>query len=361
MPCSFGARSLPLHTPSINTMKVILSLFFASISCVVFAQERTICPDVEGAINHPLIEKYKNSCIVAYSESKFNAVTFPISKIASQEGAPEEITEEGKVINVLYGIENTDRATVLEVQRNYEQALKNANFEILHSAFGRKKIGGYYKLQSVYESFGDVDVVSAYQYLKPKSYFRFSMSPQNKNTDTDDAYFVAKGERDGKVYTLALFIHYNRTSWEGLTDNIFVLAQIVEQEDMDTGQVSAASIDEKIKNEGKEVFHNILFGFGSDQLTPDSYVIIETLSKYLKANPEQNYYIVGHTDNVGSLPTNQVLSERRAKAVLMALTTKYGIPQAQLTAHGVGQLSPLAINTTEEGKALNRRVEVVLK
>jgi outer membrane protein OmpA-like peptidoglycan-associated protein len=139
------------------------------------------------------------------------------------------------------------------------------------------------------------------------------------------------------------------------------LAQIVEQEDMETGQVSAASIDEKMKNEGKEVFHNILFDFGSDQLTPDSYGIIETLSEYLKANPEQNYYIVGHTDNVGTLPTNQTLSEKRAKAVLAALTAKYGIPLSQVSAHGVGQLSPLAINTTEEGRALNRRVEVVLK
>lgn len=342
-------------------MKLLFSLLLIFTACYVHAQERTICPDVEGAINHPLLEKYKNSCIVAYSESKFNAVTFPISKITSTEGAPEEITEEGKVINLLYGIENTERATVLEVQRNYEQALKNANFEILHSAFGRKNIAGYYKLQNVYETFGEVDIVSAYQYLKPKSYFRFSMSSQHKNVDSDDAYFVAKGKRDGTIYTIALFIHYNRTSWEGLTDNIFVLAQIVEQEDMETGQVSAASINEKIKNEGKEVFHNILFDFGSDQLTTDSYGIIETLSGYLKANPEQRYYIVGHTDNVGSLPANQTLSEKRAKAVLTALTTKYGVPLTQLTAHGVGQLSPLAINTTEEGRALNRRVEVVLK
>ncbi len=342
-------------------MRFVFSFLLLFLSCAAFSQERTICPDVEGAINHTLLEKYNNSCIVAYSESKFNAVTFPVSKVTSREGASEELTVEGKVINLIYGIENTERATVLEVQRNYEQALKNGNFEILYSAFGRKKISGNYKLQDVYKTFGEVDVVSSYQFLKPKSYFRFSMSPQHRNIDADDAYFVAKGKRNGKIYTLALFIHYNRTSWEGLEDNIFVLAQIVEQEDMETGQVSAASIDEKIKNEGKEIFHNILFDFGSDKLTPDSYAIIETLSEYLKAKPQQEYYIVGHTDNVGSLTANQTLSEKRAQAVLLALTTKYGVVNSQLTAHGVGQLSPLAINTTEEGKALNRRVEVVLK
>ena len=342
-------------------MKFIYALLLICISVMAFSQERTICPDVKGAINHPLLEKYKNSCIVAYTESKFNAVTFPISKITSRDGSSKEITAEGKVINLLYGIENTERATVLEVQKNYEQALKNGNFEIVYSAFGRKKISGNYKIQNVYETFGEVDVIKEYQYIKPKSYFRFSMSVHNSNIDTDNAYFVAKGKRDGKIYTMAIFIHYNRTNWEGLKDNIFVLTQIVEQEDMETGQVSAASIEEKIKSEGKEVFHNILFDFGSDNLTQDSYAIVETLSKYLKANPTQKYYIVGHTDNVGSLPANQTLSEKRAKAVLKALTSKYAVSLAQLSAHGVGQLSPLAINTTEEGRALNRRVEIVLK
>lgn len=342
-------------------MKLILSILFLILSFISISQNRTICPDVEGAIDHPIIERYKNSCIVGYDESKFNAVSFPIAKITSNDGPHKEITEEGRVINLLYGINNTERATVLEVQRNYEQALKNADFEIIFSAFGKKNISGFYSLRNVYKSFGESDVVSEYQYLKPKSYFRFSMSSHNKNINNDDAYFLAKGKREGKIYTIALYIHYNRTNWEGLSGNIFVLAQIVEQEDMETGQVSAASIEEKIKNEGKEVFHNILFEFGSDKLTPESYAVIETLSEYLKANPTTNYFIVGHTDNVGTLPTNQTLSEKRAQAVQSALTTKYGVSAKQLSAHGVGQLSPLAINTTEEGRALNRRVEVVLK
>lgn len=342
-------------------MKTFQFLFLVFLVHFLNAQERTICPDVEGAINHPLIEKYKNSCIVAYSESKFNSVTFPISKITSIEGAVKEITEEGKITNIIYGIENTERATVLEVQRNYEQAFKQANFEIVYSAFGRKNISGSYKIQNTYKTFGDHDVVDEFQYQKPKSYFRFSLSGHNSNVDTDDAYFVVTGKQAGRIYTMALFIHYNRTSWEGLKDNIFILAQIVEREDMETNQVTAASIDEKITNEGKEVFHNILFDFGSDKLTHESYAIIETLSNYLKSNSNRSYYIVGHTDNIGSINSNQSLSEKRAEAVLNTLITTYGIPKTQLSAHGVGQLSPLSLNTTETGRALNRRVELVIK
>ena len=215
---------------------------------------------------------------------------------------------------------------MLEVQRNYEQALKNGNFEIVYSAFGKKNIAGNSKIGNTYKIFANQEVLDRYQHTKTKSYFRFAFSATSKNTDADDAFFVARGKRDGKAYTFALLIHKSTASWEGLTDNIFVQAIVVEREDMETGQVSAASIEEKIKNEGKEVFHNIQFDFGSDNLTQESYTIIETLSEYLKANPSQNYYIVGHTDNVGSLASNQTLSERRAKAVFIALTTKYVVP-----------------------------------
>lgn len=342
-------------------MKYFYLLFALFVVNFAHSQDRSICPDVEGAINHPMLDRYKNSCIVAYTESKFNAVTFPISKINSSDGSEKEITAEGKVVNIIYGIENSERATVLEVFRNYEQALKDSKFEILFSAFGRKNISGSYKIQSTYEAFGSPRVLQEYEHQKSKSYFRFSLSHQAKNINEDDAYFVAQGKHEGKIYTMAIFIHYNRTSSEGLTNNIFVQAQIVEQEDMETGQVSAASIEEQIKNEGKEVFHNILFDFGSENLTTESFETIEILANYLKANSSKKFYIVGHTDNVGDLSSNQILSEKRAKSVLNALINKYGVNASQISAHGVGQLSPLSANETEEGMALNRRVEVVLE
>ncbi|WP_298505326.1 OmpA family protein [uncultured Maribacter sp.] len=109
------------------------------------------------------------------------------------------------------------------------------------------------------------------------------------------------------------------------------------------------------------MFHNILFDFGSDTLTPESYKVLETLATYLNSNKKQSYYIVGPTDNIGSLINNQKLSEKRAQAVTKALISKYHVNSTQLSAHGVGQLSPLAINTTETRRALNRRVAVVLK
>ena len=70
-------------------------------------------------------------------------------------------------------------------------------------------------------------------------------------------------------------------------------------------------------------------------------------------------WIVGHTDDVGGYDHNMKLSARRAKAVLLALTGRFGIAAAQLHDAGVGFLAPVATNSTDEGRAKNRRVELV--
>ncbi|MDT0622675.1 OmpA family protein [Croceitalea vernalis] len=338
-------------------LKTITLLFIFSTG--IYAQT-TICPDVEGAEQHPLLSSYKNSCIVGYNVTKFDMVTLPISKI-TYEGAEKELTVEGKVTDILYGIESSQSTTILEVQRNYEQALKSSGLEIIYSAFGKKGVmNNNSAISREYESIASTEYLGSFKFLKDKDY-RLAFNYLGRNKDNELAYFVAQGKRNGIDYTLMLYINYGRGNSELIEDKIFIQAKIIESESMETGQVSILSIDEKIKNEGKEIFHNILFDFGSDKLTENSYDVIKTLSDYLKANPNQEYYIVGHTDNVGSLSANQTLSEKRAKAVSNALTTKYGINESQISAHGVGQLSPLTINTTEEGRALNRRVEIVLK
>ena len=341
-------------------MKFLKTITLLLIFSTSIQAQNSICPDVEGAEQHSLLSSYKNSCIVGYNVTKFDLVILPISKITSL-GTEKELTIEGKVTDILYGIENSENTTILEVQRNYEQALKNSGLEIIYSAFGKKGVmKNNSSITRKYESIASPNYLEAFKFLKHKDY-RLVFNHLGRNKDNELAYFVAQGNKNGVDYTLMLYINYSKGNSLLIKDKIFIQAKIIESESMETGQVSITSIDEKIKNEGKEVFHNILFDFGSDNLTKESYAVIKTLSEYLKTNPKQNYYIVGHTDNVGSLSSNQMLSEKRAKAVFIALTTKYGIKISQISAHGVGQLSPLSINTTEAGRTLNRRVEIVLK
>jgi outer membrane protein OmpA-like peptidoglycan-associated protein len=70
-------------------------------------------------------------------------------------------------------------------------------------------------------------------------------------------------------------------------------------------------------------------------------------------------YVVGHTDNVGVLATNVELSRRRAAAVVQVLTSQYGVDAGRLLAYGDGPYAPLASNDSEDGRMLNRRVELV--
>ncbi|MGI9395778.1 MAG: OmpA family protein, partial [Boseongicola sp.] len=91
-----------------------------------------------------------------------------------------------------------------------------------------------------------------------------------------------------------------------------------------------------------------------------NYPSLTSLAAWLKQEPAARVVLVGHTDAVGSLEANTGLSQRRAKAVADQLTTNYGVDPEQLQAAGAGFLAPRASNLTDDGRALNRRVEVIL-
>ncbi len=125
--------------------------------------------------------------------------------------------------------------------------------------------------------------------------------------------------------------------------------------------LKAEDIDRELKASGKAAFYGIFFDTDQASIKPESEETLAEMAKYLLANPQLQVYIVGHTDNTGSLDHNQELSERRAQAVVQTLTTTYRVPAAQLSAYGVASLSPVSTNSSEEGKGKNRRVEMVLK
>lgn len=119
-------------------------------------------------------------------------------------------------------------------------------------------------------------------------------------------------------------------------------------------------LDEKLAAVGATVLDDLEFATGAGTLTDDSFASLEQLAAFLAANPEARVVLVGHTDATGSLEANIALSKRRAEAVQRRLIERYNIQAAQVAAEGVGFLAPRATNSTEEGRNINRRVEVVL-
>jgi OmpA-OmpF porin, OOP family len=135
---------------------------------------------------------------------------------------------------------------------------------------------------------------------------------------------------------------------------------IIEREVMKQDIVAdAGAMGNDIKSTGHVSVYGIFFDSGKSEIKPESDSALVQIARLLKNNETLKLYVVGHTDNVGTIESNMKLSKDRADAVVNALINKYGITAARLKSFGVASLSPVASNDTDEGKAKNRRVELV--
>ena len=123
--------------------------------------------------------------------------------------------------------------------------------------------------------------------------------------------------------------------------------------------VTASAMLDALNQKGRVALY-INFDFGKATLKPDSQPIITQIVDLLNANAGLNLSVEGHTDNVGNPQSNKVLSENRARAVVKEIVA-HGIDANRFSIMGHGQDKPIADNNSEEGRALNRRVELVKK
>jgi outer membrane protein OmpA-like peptidoglycan-associated protein len=119
------------------------------------------------------------------------------------------------------------------------------------------------------------------------------------------------------------------------------------------------SLYEEVVSKGKFTTRDINFDIGKSVIRPESFTTINRIASFMKEHPDISFRIDGHTDSDGSADFNQKLSEDRAKAIRNALI-KFGIRASRLETKGWGEEKPIATNTTQEGKAENRRVEFVV-
>jgi OOP family OmpA-OmpF porin len=135
---------------------------------------------------------------------------------------------------------------------------------------------------------------------------------------------------------------------------------IVQKEIMKQEVVAnAAVMGNDINATGHVAIYGIYFDTGKSEIKPESDAALLEIAKLLKSKGALKLYVVGHTDSVGSFDANMKLSKDRADAVAKALSRKHGIAASRLKPYGVASLSPVASNDTEDGKAKNRRVELV--
>lgn len=304
--------------------------FIRKIAAVVFCLLPATLPfahgqDAEGSKDHPLISRYAGSTINQYAQKEFDEYELPLSKFA--DGKYEKTQHlEGKITVIYYT--TPEGRSALEIYRNYESALRNGGFQTLFTC--AKTCG-----------------------TAPSASFMPGVDAWGNYAD-DTRYLAAKLARDaGDVY-VALWVYDS-------SFDIKTFLAVIEVKPMETGlvTVNAATLAGDITRTGHASVYGIYFDTGKADVKPESDATLKEIAKLLQQNPQLKLYVVGHTDNQGTLDMNMDLSKRRADAVLTALTAKYGVAAARLRALGDGPSAPVASNDAEEGRAKNRRVELV--
>ena len=238
---------------------------------------------------------------------------------------------EGKITRIVY-VAPAGR-TVLEVFRNYQDALKKGGFETLFTC-GPQGCGS--TIANAYANSGDNA-----DYWGPEHGIH---------------YISAKlARQEGDVYVSLL------VDDQGPDSRTDAELYVIEVKPMESGliTVDAASLANDINRTGHASVYGIYFDTGKADIKPESAATLSEIAKLLQGDPTLKLYVVGHTDNQGALDLNMDLALRRAEAVLAALTTKYAVPAGRLKAYGCGPYAPVASNDSEDGRAKNRRVELV--
>lgn len=185
----------------------------------------------------------------------------------------------------------------------------------------------------------------------------------------DFRYFLAA--RDGAEGREHVSIVTSRGGPEGFihittvapTTAALILPDVAVEEPAVTPPAIASSdspLDQQLLTSGHAILEGLDFPSGSAALAADEYPSLRALAAFLARNPSAVVSLVGHTDSVGGLDANTRLSRARAQSVRTRLIEVHGSDPARILAEGAGFLAPRASNLTPEGRAANRRVEVVL-
>ena len=256
--------------------------------------------DRDGGRDYPGISRMPGYYIEDYRESPFDTFAFTVL----ENGKEHQVPVEGRTFHFRYDVrKDAQPASDLQVVRNFQNAMRAAGGQVLRDT-------------------GTQDRETTLRLVKD-----------------DREVWVAIGTRaHGALYLM-----------------VVVEKQVMRQE----VTLDAKAMGRELGEAGRVALYGLHFDTGRADLRPDSEPALGELAKLLKQNPALHASLVGHTDMVADPALNLKLSQARAQTVVDALVAKYGIDGTRLAAFGAGPYAPVATNRTEEGRAKNRRVELV--
>lgn len=296
--CLLTINFLKIKIKDMKKLKLLMIFaFILMTSSLLNAQNE----DKEGCKDHPMFNRMTGFYLQDCALKEFNAYQFTVENSTENDAKKQNI--EGKYFELYYQVnEGVQVPSALQVFRNFENAFKQIKATIV----AKLTVDG-----------------NSYSFITAK---------------------VVKGNMETWVCVQA-------------TGNDYQL-YIIEKETM--VQVIQANEILSALNKDGYIALDILFDTGKATIKSESQAIVDEIYSLLNTNANLKVSIEGHTDNVGDAASNKKLSEARAKTIMDVLIAK-GIKKESLSSVGWGQEKPVADNRTEEGRAKNRRVEIVKK
>lgn len=320
-------------------------LFLATLALSAFP---SLAADITGAKDPLGLKRYEGTRITYYNEKAYDAYELPLGKMTeinfnTHKGAFEKSLKlEGKVTRVSYAGSDPNR-TSLEVYRNYKTELADKGWSILWE-------GSENEL-----SRGDGANFANLYAGRPGQTFEYSYL---------GGHFIAAKKDNAHlgIYIVNFKDGYvNDAKLAPVKGAPIVAIDVVESAAMDEKMVvvKAEEMASKISELGGINLYGFYFDFNSATLKSESAPTLDEVAKLIKADPSLRLLVVGHTDAVGAFDYNIDLSKKRAASVVAALTERVPAAASRLTPCGVGYQCPIANNSSEEGRAKNRRVALV--
>jgi OOP family OmpA-OmpF porin len=291
--------------------RIAAALLALALPFAAAAQDDWKKPHAEGAKEHRLLKFYPDSSVYEYSVTEFDSIEL-VTGIDRKKEDVVTTTLEGRITK--YDSVHKPGASALEMLRNYENALKKAGFVTLLSSKG--DFPG--------SPIGHSETIGT---------FRLDVNGK------PSVYVQVTGHTDPA------------SPWSKVT--------IVELKAMEQKlEANADAWFEEISKSGRVAVYGINFDTGKATLRADSARVLDEILKLMNARADLRLTIEGHTDNVGQAAANRKLSEERANAVKAWLVGK-GVKADRLATAGFGDTRPVGDNKADEGRAKNRRVELV--
>jgi len=351
-------------------IRCILPIAFAIFSSVALADSSEPVADLEGSADPAGIARFAGSYIVGFERKAFDEYVFatgPLVAVAdpdARDSSNNQVFEferkqvlEGARTRLVYLL--PAGRSPLEVLRGYEKSLTSGGavkrFECAGQACGgdpnaNSRDGG--GQQSVAMKLWPGERVVADD---------FSNSFCAHDVAVVDQRFGAFEIPGKTLVQVHAFLGQNDGYCKTFNNRVVAVVDVLELKPREEQMVtlSANEMSSALASTGRVAIYGILFDSASSVIKPESKASLDQIGALLQQNPSMKLHVVGHTDSQGSLQANFALSQARAAAVTAALTAKYAVAAARLTANGVSSLAPLASNADEAGRSKNRRVELV--